>query len=118
LPDTISQSAYPDGFDRRCPICENVVRVEPSGPIGDAPCPRCGSLLLYVAESLGISPEKLSLETSFTNDLGADSLDTVELVMELEEEFDINIPDDVAERMKTIGGVFRYIREQQDGRDE
>jgi len=47
---------------------------------------------------LGVSKEQITLETSFINDLGADSLDTVELVMELEEEFEINIPDDAAEK--------------------
>jgi len=51
-----------------------------------------------VAEQLGVDKEKITPETSFVNDLGADSLDTVELVMELEEEFDINIPDDAAEK--------------------
>ena len=53
-----------------------------------------------VAEQLGVDKEKITPETSFVNDLGADSLDTVELVMELEEEFDINIPDDAAERFR------------------
>ena len=51
-----------------------------------------------VAEQLGVDKEKVTPETSFVNDLGADSLDTVELVMELEEEFDINIPDDAKPR--------------------
>ena len=55
-----------------------------------------------VAEQLGVDKEKVTSETSFVNDLGADSLDTVELVMELEEEFDINIPDDAAEANSTI----------------
>ena len=56
-----------------------------------------------VAEQLGVDKEKIKPETSFVNDLGADSLDTVELVMELEEEFDINIPDDAAEKIQTVG---------------
>ena len=64
-----------------------------------------------VAEQLGVEKEKVTPETSFVNDLGADSLDTVELVMELEEEFDINIPDDAAEKIQTIGEAVRHIEE-------
>ncbi len=62
-----------------------------------------------VAEQLGVDKDKISPETSFVNDLGADSLDTVELVMELEEEFDINIPDDAAEKIQTVGQAVDYI---------
>ena len=62
-----------------------------------------------VSEQLGVEKEKVSPETSFVNDLGADSLDTVELVMELEEEFDITIPDDAAENIQTVGHAIEYI---------
>lgn len=62
-----------------------------------------------VAEQLGVEREKLSRETSFVNDLGADSLDTVELVMELEEEFDITIPDESAEKIQTVGQAVEHI---------
>jgi len=64
-----------------------------------------------VAEQLGVDKEKITRETSFVNDLGADSLDTVELVMELEEEFDTNIPDDEAEKIQTVGQAIDYIDE-------
>jgi len=64
-----------------------------------------------VAEQLGVDKEKVTRETSFVNDLGADSLDTVELVMELEEEFDITIPDDAAEKIQTVGQAIDYIDE-------
>lgn len=64
-----------------------------------------------VAEQLGVDKEKVTPDTSFVNDLGADSLDTVELVMELEEEFDINIPDDAAEKIQTVGQAVSYIEE-------
>ena len=66
-----------------------------------------------VAEQLGVDKEKVKPETSFVNDLGADSLDTVELVMELEEEFDINIPDDAAEKISTVGEAIDYIEKAQ-----
>lgn len=65
-----------------------------------------------VAEQLGVDKEKVSPETSFVNDLGADSLDTVELVMELEEEFEIDIPDDAAEKIQTVGQAIEYIENQ------
>jgi len=66
-----------------------------------------------VAEQLGVDKEKITAETSFVNDLGADSLDTVELVMELEEEFDITIPDDAAEKIQTVGQAVQYIENSQ-----
>jgi len=66
-----------------------------------------------VAEQLGVEKDKVTPETSFVNDLGADSLDTVELVMELEEEFDINIPDDAAEKIQTVGQAIEFIEKAQ-----
>lgn len=62
-----------------------------------------------VADHLGASKESITPETHFINDLGADSLDTVELVMELEEEFDVEIPDDAAERIQTVGKAVEFI---------
>lgn len=62
-----------------------------------------------VAEQLGVEKEKIKSESNFVNDLGADSLDTVELVMELEEEFDISIPDDAAEKISTVGEAIQHI---------
>jgi len=64
-----------------------------------------------VAEQLGVDKEKVSKETSFVNDLGADSLDTVELVMELEEEFDVTIPDEAAEKIQTVGEAVDFINQ-------
>ncbi len=65
-----------------------------------------------VCEQMGASREKITAETTFINDLGADSLDTVELVMELEDEFDMNIPDDEAEKLQTVGQAIDYIQSQ------
>jgi acyl carrier protein len=64
-----------------------------------------------VCDQLGVSKDKVTPETSFINDRGADSLDQVELVMEFEEEFDINIPDEDAEKIQTVGDAIRYIQE-------
>jgi acyl carrier protein len=64
-----------------------------------------------VCEQMGASRDKISLETSFIQDLGADSLDTVELVMEFEDEFDLNIPDEDAEKIQTVGDAISYINE-------
>jgi len=66
-----------------------------------------------VASQLGVSKDQITPETSFINDLGADSLDTVELVMELEEEFEINIPDDAAEKIQTVGQAVEFIEKHQ-----
>ncbi len=62
-----------------------------------------------VSEQLGVEKEKITRESNFVNDLGADSLDTVELVMELEEEFDISIPEDAAEKIQTVGEAINHI---------
>ena len=61
-------------------------------------------------EQLSVDKGELSRETSFVNDLNADSLDTVELVMELEDELDITIPDEEAEKLKTVGEAIDYIQ--------
>ena len=62
-----------------------------------------------VCDQLGVSREKVSPETSFVSDLDADTLDQVELVMELEEEFDLSIPDEDAEKIQTVGEAIKYI---------
>ena len=63
-----------------------------------------------IVEQLGVTKEELALEASFIDDLGADSLDIVELVMAIEEEFDIEIPDDDAEKIQTIKDVISYVK--------
>jgi acyl carrier protein len=65
-----------------------------------------------VCENLGVSKEQVTRQTSFTEDVGADSLDIVELVMELEEEFEITIPDDQAEKIRTVGEAIDYIEKE------
>jgi acyl carrier protein len=68
-----------------------------------------------IVEKLGVEESEVTPEASFTNDLGADSLDTVELIMELEKEFDISIPDEQAEKIQTVGQAVAYIKEQSKG---
>ncbi len=65
-----------------------------------------------IVEKLGVEDSEVTLEASFTNDLGADSLDTVELIMEFEKEFDISIPDEQAESITTVGEAVAYLKEQ------
>lgn len=65
-----------------------------------------------VVEQLEVDPEEVKAESSFTNDLGADSLDTVELVMALEEEFEIEIPDEAAEKIDTVGKAVQHISDK------
>lgn len=63
-----------------------------------------------IVDKLGVEEDKITMEASFVDDLGADSLDTVELIMELEEEFGIEIPDEDAENMTTVGAAVEYIQ--------
>jgi acyl carrier protein len=65
-----------------------------------------------IINELGVEPEKVTPEASFVEDLGADSLDTVELVMAFEEEFGIEIPDEDAEQLQTVGDAIRYLKEK------
>ncbi|HBC97703.1 MAG TPA: acyl carrier protein [Clostridium sp.] len=67
-----------------------------------------------ISEQLGIDPQEVKLESSFVDDLGADSLDVVELIMALETEFDLEIPDEEAEKVKTVGNVVDYIKAHTD----
>ena len=68
-----------------------------------------GKVIEIVAEQMGVEKDQVSRDTSFANDLNADSLDTVELVMEFEDEFDTSIPDDKAEQIQTVGQAIDYI---------
>lgn len=69
-------------------------------------------VISIVSEQMSVDKAEIRRETSFVNDLNADSLDTVELVMELEDEFDVNIPDDEAEKLQTVGQAIDYIQAQ------
>ena len=71
-----------------------------------------------IINELGVEPEKVTTEASFVEDLGADSLDTVELVMAFEEEFGIEIPDEDAEQLQTVGDAIRYLQEKGGGAAE
>ena len=66
-----------------------------------------------IVDKLGVEESEVTNEASFTNDLGADSLDTVELIMEFEKEFNIAIPDDQAENIQTVGDAISYIEKSQ-----
>jgi len=68
-------------------------------------------VISIVAEQMGVDKGEINLETNFVNDLNADSLDTVELVMEFEDEFETSIPDEEAEKIQTVGQAITYIKE-------
>ncbi|AAC07567.1 MAG: acyl carrier protein [Aquifex sp.] len=68
-----------------------------------------------IAEQLGVEKEKITPEAKFVEDLGADSLDVVELIMAFEEEFGIEIPDEDAEKIQTVGDVINYLKEKVGG---
>ena len=115
-------SRTPEGLPSRCSLCGAETRLEYTQPPGDAPCPNCGYLLWQSSAMLEALQRRLPQHTvtfsdgfhanTLLNELGGDSLDTVELVMELEEEFGVNVPDDVSERLRTVGDVVRYVEEQ------
>jgi acyl carrier protein len=65
-----------------------------------------------IVDKLGVDESEVTPEASFTNDLGADSLDTVELIMEFEKEFDISIPDEQAENIQTVGQAISYLEKE------
>ena len=65
-----------------------------------------------IVEQLGVTAEQVTIEASFIEDLGADSLDTVELVMAFEEEFGVEVPDEDAEKLQKVGDVVKYIEEK------
>jgi len=65
-----------------------------------------------IIDKLGVDEAEVTAEASFTNDLGADSLDTVELIMEFEKEFDLSIPDEQAENIQTVGQAVTYLESQ------
>jgi acyl carrier protein len=65
-----------------------------------------------IVEKLGVDESDVTSDASFTNDLGADSLDTVELIMEFEKEFDLTIPDEEAEEIATVGDAIQYLEDQ------
>lgn len=70
-----------------------------------------GKVKEIITKQMGVKAEQITKETSFINDLGADSLDTVELIMEFEDAFDMNIPDEDAEKIRTVGDAIKYIEE-------
>ena len=67
-----------------------------------------------IVEQLGVDEEEVTSDASFVDDLGADSLDTVELVMAFEEEFGLDIPDEAAEQMRTVGDAIKYLKENRE----
>ena len=82
-------------------------RISPGGGIEDGE-----KVIEIVCEQMGTTKDKVTPGTSFVNDLGADSLDTVELVMEFEDEFDLSIPDEDAEKIQTIGAAVQYLKDK------
>ncbi len=70
-------------------------------------------VIKIVSEQMGVDKGEVTMETSFVNDLNADSLDTVELVMEFEDEFELSIPDEEAEKIQTVGQAVEYITKAQ-----
>lgn len=114
---TIS-SRTPEGSPHECPICHKRALLEPCFPGGDSVCPNCGHLLWlfrnHVSKARGVPIEQINFENLLSDDIGVDSLDLVELLMEIEEEMDIVIPEDVASSFRSVRDVIEYLRSLQD----
>lgn len=116
MPETPSSGLLPDGFSGRCPICQAIVSAEPSEPAGDAPCPKCGHLIWWFKNKLSplagrnVSSNLQKPDERYLRDLAAESLDVVELIMEIEDEFGITISDDDYDGFRTLGDVIRFLR--------
>lgn len=110
-------SRTPEGLPNDCPICGNSFRLEPSLPSGDAPCPNCGHLLWWFQKRFRREDQRLTVDTRFLEDLQADSIDVIELVMECEDEFEISISDKDYERIKTVGDAIRLVESRRTNRN-
>ena len=131
MPDS---SRRPERAPGQCIICDAPISVEATQHYGETSCPRCGTAMWFcqdraglrlhdaveaaairqrvqeiVGENLGVEPERLTDTSSFVQDVGADTLDIVEMVMELEEAFGISIPDADAEKILTVGDLVDYL---------
>jgi acyl carrier protein len=102
-------SNLPQGNPARCPSCGAYAFLELVEPAGVALCARCGRRFLRNCSKLAVSPGPFDLSTLLDEDLGADSFDVVELMTELEQEFDVSIPQHRAKKVKTIGDVIATI---------
>jgi acyl carrier protein len=112
---TIS-SRTPEGIPHRCPICGEAAMVEPSYPGDDACCPACGHLLWWFRDRLSGAAALAAIDLdSSLESLGVDSLEIVEIVMELEEEFDVNIAEEDAAQFRSIEDAIRYLRRRRGG---
>lgn len=120
---TIS-SRTPEGFPSHCSVCGAETPIEFSMISGDATCPDCGHLLWFTSELfrvyqhrmanlLGVPPEEITADTNLVDDLGADSLDTVELVMMLEEAFDIEVKEEDLHQMQTVADAIRFLEQRE-----
>ena len=101
--------SIPTGMGR-CPVCLNAALLELVEPDGAALCPECGFMPSWFRSHFaGIKHLLITGQTSFMEVLGMDSLDLVEFVMELEDEFEVTLPDDALARFQTVGDIIRYI---------
>jgi acyl carrier protein len=120
---TMISSRTPEGSPHRCPVCGNYAALEPCYPGGDSVCPSCGQLLWWFRDQIGdhvrlnsaLRADLVRLDSALKSELGADSIAVVEWIMELEEEFDVVLPDDFLDRVETIEDLIRLIRRLQGG---
>ena len=107
-------SRTPEGSPHKCPLCGAISNLEPAFPGGDAVCPACGQLVWWFRDRYGERLAEMLETLSLDSTLKLDSLDVVELIMELEEEFDLEILREDVERMKTFADFIRFLRRRDD----
>lgn len=114
----VISSRTPEGSPNRCPVCGAEVRIEPSRPSGDAPCPSCGHLLWFISRKGSTRfwdrdeyPERVRrwVEMLFEAEDHSDSLDVFEFVMETEEEFDIDLPSSVSLTIQSPADLAEHL---------
>lgn len=103
----VISSRTPEGHPFRCPICGQAAALDVSLPPGDSICPSCGELLWWFRDRIGA---EINSHTAFTTAFGSDSLDLLELVMEVEEKFGVTLADEDAEQVLTVADAIRILR--------
>ena len=102
-------SRTPEGEPNRCPLCGADICLDPSRPPGDAPCNQCGTLVWFPFGKKDRQGRWITRATSFTKDLGLDSLEMADLILTFEKRFHVTIPRPMAKRIDTVGDAIEII---------
>ena len=116
----MNASPSPPERGNRCPVCGKPIPSGPPDGTDASPCPSCANMLRWFRErmskDMGVPADRVTPDASFVEDLSADSIDVVELILAAEEEFQVSIPDEDAATLQTLADVIRYIGEHRGNR--